>query len=138
MANSTLVNASRNQRRSLLKNEQRSRASGEWGEWERLEFPAGVPGDGWCKLVRQAWRNKVFAVLVRPEANGIKHLAVSSLTGTRPTWWEMQRIKNEIAGEPATAVEVYPPQSEIVDGADMFHLWVMPSALPFSLYGASR
>ena len=45
----------------------------------------------------------------------------------------MQRIKDEIAGQDATAVEVYPPHSEIVDQADMYHLWVLPEPLPFSL-----
>ena len=34
----------------------------------------------------------------------------------------------------ATAVEVYPPSDQVVDGADMFHIWVLPEPLPFSLY----
>ena len=45
-----------------------------------------------------------------------------------------ERIKDEIAGPDATAVEVYPPQAEIVDDADMYHLWVLPAPLPFSLF----
>ncbi len=46
----------------------------------------------------------------------------------------MQRIKDEIAGPDATAIEVYPPHAEIVDQADMFHIWVVPGPLPFSLF----
>ena len=45
----------------------------------------------------------------------------------------MQRIKNEIASITATAVEVYPPSSEVVDGAHMFHIWVLTDPLPFGL-----
>jgi hypothetical protein len=66
--------------------------------------------------------------------NGVRHLAVSSLSGIRPTWREMQRIKDSIAGCNKTAVEVYPPATEIVDQADMFHIWVLPEPLPFSLF----
>lgn len=37
-------------------------------------------------------------------------------------------------GPEATAVEVYPPHAEIVDDADMYHLWVLAAPLPFSLF----
>lgn len=130
--NPVLATVTRNERRILLREEAVRRASGDWGYWEATQLPAGAPGLGWCRLVRAVHRNKVFAVLDRP-VEGARHLAVSSLSGARPTWWEMQRIKNEIAGEDATAVEVYPPQSEVVDGADMFHIWVVP-AIGFSLH----
>lgn len=61
------------------------------------------------------------------------HLAIASLSGERPTWWEMQRIKDELAGPDAMAVEVYPPAAEVVDEADMFHIWVLPQPLTFGL-----
>lgn len=62
------------------------------------------------------------------------HYGISSLSQERPTWWEAQRIKDELAGKDRTAVEVYPPRDEIVDGADMFHIWVLPEGLPFGLW----
>lgn len=46
----------------------------------------------------------------------------------------MQRIQDEIAGPERTAVEIYPPRRDIVDGADMFHLWVLEAPLPFGLH----
>lgn len=46
----------------------------------------------------------------------------------------MQRIKNELAGEDATAIEVYPPQADVIDQADMFHIWVLRGRLPFGLH----
>jgi hypothetical protein len=45
----------------------------------------------------------------------------------------MQRIKDTIAGPKTTAVEVYPPWNEIVDGAELYHIWVLPGGLAFSL-----
>jgi hypothetical protein len=38
----------------------------------------------------------------------------------------MQRIKDTLAGPDRAAVEVYPPASEVVDQANMYHLWVLP------------
>lgn len=128
-----LARCSRQERRMLLRAEERRRRSGEWGAWEVLTFPAGSAGSRWAAGFTTAHRNGVFSVLDRTLSNGVRHLAVSSLSQERPTWWEMQRIKNEIAGEDAVAVEVYPPQSEVVDGADMFHIWVLPERLAFGL-----
>ena len=119
----------------LLDRESRLRRSGDWGEWEVITFPPGsTGGSGWSACVTKAHRNRVFSVLDRIDYSGARHLAVASLSGIRPTWHEMQRIKDEIAGPDMTAIEVYPPQKEIVDGADMFHLWVVPGPLPFSLF----
>jgi len=51
-------------------------------------------------------------------------------------WDDLQRIKNELAGEDRTAIEVFPTVSDLVDKAPMRHLWVLPSgyALPFGLH----
>ncbi|MGR9527665.1 DUF7694 domain-containing protein (plasmid) [Priestia megaterium] len=48
---------------------------------------------------------------------------------------EKQRIKNEIFGEEYTAIEVFPKESELVDEANMYHLWVLPKGmnLPFGI-----
>ncbi len=45
-------------------------------------------------------------------------------------WDDLQRIKNEIVGEDATAIEVYPPASALVDQANMRHLFVLPAGMP--------
>lgn len=129
-----LRTVSRNERRIILRAEERARKSGRWPTWETLPIrPGTIHGSGWTQQVTKAHRNQVFCVLERPLPNGVIHFAVTSLSQARPSWWEMQRIKNELAGETATAIEVYPPQGEVVDEADMFHIWVMPDGLPFSL-----
>jgi hypothetical protein len=40
------------------------------------------------------------------------------------SWRVLQDIKNEIAGRERTAIEVYPPESEVSDVANIYHLWV--------------
>ena len=35
-------------------------------------------------------------------------------------------MKNEICGDERTAVEIYPPMSNLVDTCNQFHLWVYP------------
>ncbi len=117
--------------KKLLDAERKRRSNGNWGEWEVIHHPFRH-STGWLADVSKAHRNKVFCVLER-EVSGAIHLAVSSLTEVRPSWYEMQRIKDDLAGEKATAVEVYPPHDQIVDGANMFHLWVLPKPLPFTL-----
>lgn len=123
----------RNERRVLLAKEKTARSSGDWGPWEKLTFPKGSVGSGWAAEFGTAHRNRVFSVLDRTLADGTRHLAVSSLSGERPSWHEMQRIKDDLAGHDATAVEVYPPKQQIVDEADMFHIWVLTQPLPFGL-----
>ena len=41
-------------------------------------------------------------------------------------WRHFQAIKNEVAGPEREAVEIYPPESELVDAANEYHLWVLP------------
>lgn len=54
--------------------------------------------------------------------------------GTDIPWAEKQRIKNEIFGEEAVAIEVFPAESNKVDQANMYHLWVLHEyELPFGI-----
>lgn len=133
--NDVMLTVPKKDRAVLLARERKYRQSGDWGPWETLDFLPGTVGSGgWTAFITRAHRNRVFSVLDRDAELGIRHLAVSSLSGIRPTWREMQRIKNELAGVDATAIEVYPPQSQVVDEADMFHIWVLRGKLPFGLH----
>ena len=50
-------------------------------------------------------------------------------------WYDLQHAKNSIVGEDRLAVEVFPPEAELVDDANIRHLWVYPRGhqLPFGL-----
>lgn len=39
------------------------------------------------------------------------------------TWDELQALKNEYFGREAVAIEVYPPESQVVNSLPMRHLW---------------
>jgi hypothetical protein len=41
------------------------------------------------------------------------------------TWDTLQRIKNEMCGEEATAVEFYPPVSQLHYVGNFRHLWIV-------------
>lgn len=51
-------------------------------------------------------------------------------------WAHKQRIKNELVGEDRTAVEVFPSAKNLIDDADVYHLWVLPPDfdLPFGIH----
>jgi hypothetical protein len=40
------------------------------------------------------------------------------------SWRILQNIKNEIVGEDAVAIELYPRESDVTDTANIYHLWV--------------
>ena len=124
-------------KKKIIQRERKLRRLGQWGEWEHVPL---LPGQlsarpGWLSQMHMAHRNKVFCALQRAAPGDVMHFAITSLSQDRPTWHEMQRIKDELAGRELTGVEVYPPHEEIVDEADMYHLWVLPHPYPFGLNG---
>lgn len=135
--NPALSHLSRSLQRSILTNEARLRRDSAWGTWELVsqDEMARHLGNmtGWVRDVRTVYRNAVFSVLLRSDTAGVTHVGVSSLSGVRPTWYEMQRIKNELFGAHSTGIEIYPPERDVTDGADMFHLWILPGEIPFGL-----
>jgi len=52
-----------------------------------------------------------------------------------PPWRDKQRVKDELFGPGYTAIEVMPPREELIDEADMYHIWVLPAGflLPFTI-----
>lgn len=111
-----------------------------WGRWANKSHllryhPSHRNG---ATVFVAAYANEVLSVQVSNHDTAwgaVTHLWVHRHDDGPLTWREMQRVKNELVGPERVAVEVYPPVSELVDGANMFHLWVLPEgfALPFSL-----
>jgi hypothetical protein len=48
---------------------------------------------------------------------------------TRHDWREMQRVKNELAGDEWEGIELYPAESRVVDTANQYWLWCFPTPL---------
>jgi hypothetical protein len=86
------------------------------------------------------WRNKFYQVekkILQPELGeagaiwlSIKHHDKKAVRD----WRHFQRIKNELAGAEREAVEIFPPESQLVDTANQYHLWVLPEgqSTPFT------
>lgn len=95
---------------------------------------------GWLSEVSKVYvdEDKQYSVLIRnieTEWGIVQHAAIRNAPNTDIPWAEKQRIKNELFGAETVAVEVFPAMSELVDEANMYHLWVLPDGmkLPFSL-----
>lgn len=119
---------SRNGRR-LAKAIERRSIGGRWAPWERQTFPKGSVGSGWCAQIGEAYTNGLYVALVRyldGAAAGRVHLAIRTASNLEPPWRDLQRIKNELFGPERFAVQVCPPESRLIDQADMYHLWIMP------------
>jgi hypothetical protein len=55
------------------------------------------------------------------------HLRVWRIDGgDKITWDELQAVKNEAIEPESTCIEVYPPESELVNDVNLRHLWVVP------------
>lgn len=89
-------------------------------------------------LPMNAWRSRRFLVVLWIETNGARRLSIMrtefdkngvQLDGI--TWDELQRLKGEAGFHDECAVEIYPPDSEIVNVANMRHLWLLSAPPAF-------
>lgn len=125
--------ATREQRRMIFAQERRERAAFKWSPWEKLSTPSGRISDdpnGWTQDVHTVYRNGWMAVLVRDcnSAIGIvQHAAITTALRGELCWREKQKLKDELFGAEACAVEVFPARENLVDAAMMFHLWILPA-----------
>lgn len=126
-------------RRMILAAEKRERESGEWSPWQIAPITQPPPGaQGWVREMQRVIKNTWCVMLCRPIVTpwGVgTHAAIRTASETELSWKEKQRIKDEVFGAGLLAVEIMPPKHEIVDGANMYHLWIFPEGvgLPFGL-----
>lgn len=59
--------------------------------------------------------------------SGDNHLRICRIDGepVSCSWDVLQAIKDEVLGPEACAVEMFPPADEIVDEANIRHLWIV-------------
>lgn len=103
-------------------------------EWPREDWP--TPND---KVLR-VWRSRGFLVQGFAEPApvvirlSILRTALEAGGGWQQdiTWEELQRLKREAGFGGFEAVEVFPQDSDVVNVANIRHLWVLPAGyLPF-------
>lgn len=118
-------------------------------EQENGKFPdrlTEIPRDRWPSprgitlIPIRVLRSKEFMVMVYEEADGVLRLSVNR-SHVDPqtlrwvdgiTWDELQVLKGEAGYGNREAVEVYPPDSDVVNVGSLRHLWVLPERMPFS------
>jgi len=96
--------------------------------WEQKPSPkeSGV-GTGWFGEMDKAYSNGKYAVMVRTLNTMIGRVEHACIRNTGNT--------DILFGKERVAVEVFPAESELVDEAGMYHIWVFAEGdkLPFGL-----
>lgn len=84
----------------------------------------------------ELWMNDRYTVAVErwPGTDDVRYLSIRR-NDRKPAhdWRDFQRIKNDIAGDEAEAVELYPAESRLMDTANQYHLWVAPRGVQFPI-----
>ncbi|GAB1376851.1 hypothetical protein MASR1M48_17030 [Lactococcus petauri] len=97
----------------------------DWGEWKDMSAQAREKFDK--EFIVGFYANDIYSVQVYNENGQIligirRHDQSSNIP-----WSHKQRIKNELFGEERLFVECFPPQSKLVDQANLYWLWEMMS-----------
>lgn len=109
---------------------------------ERLR---NVPHEEWPTVLQslilpphEVWRSRHFLVQIYREPSDFRRITVNraALTDNGEwvaaiTWDELQRLKDEIGLGEWWAVECYPPNSEVINVANIRHLWLLPDPPPY-------
>lgn len=105
-------------------------------EWRREDWPPTAQAARVSPI--RVFRSRDFLVQEFAEpAPAIARLSINrtTLDGQRwkdgITWDDLQSIKNQIGYASYTAIEVYPPAVDVVNVANIRHLWVLNEPLSF-------
>ncbi|KKC63177.1 hypothetical protein WG82_13345 [Citrobacter amalonaticus] len=103
-----------------------------------------VPKESWpvrCHDPKRSnvWVNSYFLVQEFQEENGVIRLSVNTTSMANSGRWKdgiswdaLQEIKNAVGYEDRDAVEIYPAQKDVVNVANMRHLWLVNEPLTFA------
>ncbi|MBS3914443.1 MAG: hypothetical protein KG003_08085 [Bacteroidetes bacterium] len=80
----------------------------------------------------EVWMNDKYQVNLRiagkMENGDLIHLSIKRRDKEAiHDWRDFQEIKNMLCGKETCALEIYPPESKLVDTANQYHLWVFDS-----------
>jgi hypothetical protein len=83
----------------------------------------------------EVWLDDLFLVQIFDEGHSLR-MSVNRVTQTggkwdeNITWDELQEIKGLIGRGNKQAIEIYPRDCDVVNVANMRHLWILPKTLP--------
>lgn len=95
-----------------------------------------IPDHAWAHIRTdgvpriEVWRSRDFLVQVFSEKDGVERLTVcrTNVSGNDwvadISWDDLQRLKSECGRGDRDAVEIYPADTDVVNVANMRHLWL--------------
>lgn len=113
---------------------------------ESKKWPAHlvpVPPEDWPedrpKNLETVWRSAAFLVQVCADTPTLRRVSVMRARvrddgewDDQLTWDELMEIKRQVGFGDYDAVEVYPRDIDVVNVANMRHLWVVDGMIPFA------
>lgn len=150
-----MQNQLRSKHRPPTQRDMKKQAAGAAAFWPTLEPPSLVMDKPVIEQViangvgysEYNWTNSTYHGVVRRYSSGFPWgggpFAVVSLTAndqtSRHDWREFQQLKTLILGPDWEAMELYPAEDRLVDQANRFYLWCVPSGvINFGLSGEHR
>lgn len=124
------MNPDRNQRRLLAKDNAKQPVTLK--RVPRSEWPPHQTGQV------EVWRSRSFLVQVFEEPNGMTRLSICRAVHNgdswvdQITWDELMRVKRECCLGDRDALEVFPADRDIVNVANMRHLWLPAEPVAFA------
>jgi len=129
----TDMSVTREQRRQLMRDNAK-----------QPEILTPVPESEWppCELRNRptdVWRSRHYLVQAYSSTGGVTRLSIDRTTMQADgrweaglSWDELQEIKRQVGFGNCFAVECFPKDKDIVNVANMRHLWVLPKPLEFA------
>lgn len=111
----------------------RSLAKHGWEPMRALERGQdGTPP--WPSYATRIFRNNRFTAIINDNAETTAGKAARVFieahhAGREVLWGDLQRVKNEIFGRDVLAVQYFPRESELIDAANIYWLYVYPQGV---------
>lgn len=83
----------------------------------------------------RSYRNRYYTVMIyddHPTSHGPAIRVMVQHHRDEPIkfhWREMMNIKNKLFGAEMTAIEYYPPMSELIDDKNIYWMWLFPKGV---------
>jgi hypothetical protein len=120
--------------RSKSQRKQIARSLAKYG-WEPMRPVArGEKGVPWPSWATRVYQNNRFTAMVNDASRTTKGPAIKvyispHACGRDVFWKDLQRIKNEIFGPEALAVQYYPREADLVDEVNVYWIFVYPEGV---------
>jgi hypothetical protein len=115
----------------------------KYGWYQDPKTPKSIGTNaGWFGELDKVYVNQILGLVVmtmtiETEWGNVIHACVRNRNNSDIPWAKKQDIKNKLFGAESQAIEVFPKESELVDEAGMYHIWILEDdfKIPFTIKG---